>query len=69
MNKHKQMLIFKTIVEAGSITKAAEKLELSKSVLSTHLKRLCCLIRLEDMAAQDCLVIKQYTEFQAYQVL
>ncbi|RTZ17805.1 LysR family transcriptional regulator [Vibrio aquaticus] len=40
MNKHKQMLIFKTIVEAGSITKAAEKLELSKSVLSTHLKQL-----------------------------
>ncbi|GLT16861.1 transcriptional regulator [Vibrio zhanjiangensis] len=40
MNKHKQMLIFKTIVDSGSISKAAEKLELSKSVLSSHLKHL-----------------------------
>lgn len=40
MNKHKQMMIFKAIVEAGSISKAADKLELSKSVLSTHLKQL-----------------------------
>ena len=40
MNKHKQMLIFKTIVDSGSISKAAERLELSKSVLSNHLKHL-----------------------------
>ncbi|MFZ3516775.1 hypothetical protein LC147_27430, partial [Vibrio harveyi] len=32
-------------------------------------KGLYCLIRLEDMAAQSCSVIKQYAEFQAYQVL
>ncbi|OCH23457.1 LysR family transcriptional regulator [Aliivibrio sp. 1S128] len=40
MNKLKQMTLFMTIVETGSITKAAEKLELSKSVISQHLKQL-----------------------------
>ncbi|NOH83154.1 LysR family transcriptional regulator [Vibrio sp. 03-59-1] len=40
MNKLKQMTLFMTIVETGSITKAAEKLDLSKSVISQHLKQL-----------------------------
>ena len=40
MNKLRQMNLFMRIVEAGSITKAAEKLDLSKSVLSQHLKQL-----------------------------
>ncbi|WP_331386585.1 LysR family transcriptional regulator [Aliivibrio salmonicida] len=40
MNKLKQMTLFMTIVETGSITKAADKLELSKSVISQHLKQL-----------------------------
>ncbi|KAF7764801.1 hypothetical protein PCIT_b0872 [Pseudoalteromonas citrea] len=40
MNKLRQMAIFMRIVEAGSITKAAEKMALSKSVLSQHLKQL-----------------------------
>ncbi|CED57844.1 HTH-type transcriptional regulator, LysR family [Aliivibrio wodanis] len=40
MNKLKQMTLFMTIVETGSITKAAEKLELSKSVISQHIKQL-----------------------------
>lgn len=40
MNKLKQITLFMTIVETGSITKAAEKLELSKSVISQHLKQL-----------------------------
>ncbi|MBU2899301.1 LysR family transcriptional regulator [Vibrio hepatarius] len=40
MNKHRQMMIFKAIVDSGSISKAAERLELSKSVLSNHLKQL-----------------------------
>ncbi|WP_342745396.1 LysR family transcriptional regulator [Vibrio ostreicida] len=40
MSQYKQMMIFKAIVESGSISKAAEKLNLSKSVLSTQLKQL-----------------------------
>ncbi|TKB50126.1 LysR family transcriptional regulator [Ferrimonas aestuarii] len=40
MNKLRQMQLFMTIVEAGSITKAADRAELSKSVLSHHLKQL-----------------------------
>ena len=40
MNKHRQMTLFMHIVECGSISKAAEKLELSKSVLSHALKQL-----------------------------
>lgn len=40
MNKLRHMAIFMRIVEAGSITKAAEKMALSKSVLSQHLKLL-----------------------------
>jgi len=40
MNKLRNMTLFMTIVESGSLTKAAEKLELSKSVLSQHLKQL-----------------------------
>ncbi|KNH13707.1 transcriptional regulator [Vibrio lentus] len=38
MNKLKQMSIFAHIVEQGSVSAAAEKLELSKSVVSQHLK-------------------------------
>jgi DNA-binding transcriptional LysR family regulator len=40
MNKHRQMTLFMYIVDCGSISKAAEKLELSKSVLSGALKQL-----------------------------
>ena len=40
MNKLRHMTLFMNIVDAGSITKAAEKLDLSKSVLSQHLKQL-----------------------------
>lgn len=40
MKKLRHMTLFMNIVDAGSITKAAEKLELSKSVLSQHLKQL-----------------------------
>lgn len=40
MNKLRQMMLFMHIVETGSITAAAERLELSKSVLSQHLKAL-----------------------------
>lgn len=40
MNKLRQMMLFMHIVEAGSITAAADRLELSKSVLSQHLKSL-----------------------------
>ena len=40
MKKLKQMTLFMTVVEAGSITKAADKLELSKSVISQHIKQL-----------------------------
>lgn len=40
MNKHRQMSLFLAIVESGSISKAAERLELSKSVLSSALKQL-----------------------------
>lgn len=40
MDRFRQMTLFKTIVESGSITKAAERLDLSKSVLSQHLKQL-----------------------------
>ena len=36
----RQMSIFARVVEAGSISKAAEQLQLSKSVISQHLKRL-----------------------------
>jgi len=38
MSKLKQMSIFAHIVEQGSVSAAAEKLELSKSVVSQHLK-------------------------------
>ncbi|WP_439146541.1 LysR family transcriptional regulator [Vibrio sp.] len=38
MNKLKQMSIFAHVVEQGSVSAAAEKLELSKSVVSQHLK-------------------------------
>lgn len=38
MNKLKQMSIFSHIVEEGSVSAAANKLELSKSVVSHHLK-------------------------------
>lgn len=40
MNKLRLMSLFVHIVECGSISKAAEKLELSKSVLSSALKQL-----------------------------
>lgn len=40
MNKLRQMSVFAHIVEAGSITQAANVLELSKSVISQHLKAL-----------------------------
>ena len=30
---------------------------------------LCCLIQREGMLSPLCLILKQYTEFQAYQVL
>ncbi|MDO6684365.1 MULTISPECIES: LysR family transcriptional regulator [unclassified Agarivorans] len=40
MNRLRQMSVFAHIVEAGSITAAAESLDLSKSVISQHLKAL-----------------------------
>ncbi len=40
MNNLRQMSVFARIVESGSISAAAEALELSKSVLSQHLKTL-----------------------------
>ncbi|WP_039958183.1 LysR family transcriptional regulator [Vibrio sinaloensis] len=40
MNRHRQMTLFMHIVDCGSISKAAEKLDLSKSVLSQSLKQL-----------------------------
>lgn len=40
MNKLRLMSLFVHIVECGSISKAADKLELSKSVLSSALKQL-----------------------------
>ncbi|MGF1709874.1 LysR family transcriptional regulator [Vibrio kagoshimensis] len=40
MKKLRQMMVFMKVVESGSITKAAEKLELSKSVVSQHIKQL-----------------------------
>ncbi len=40
MHKLRHMSLFMSIVEAGSITHAADKLNLSKSVLSQHLKQL-----------------------------
>lgn len=40
MNRLRQMSLFAHIVEAGSISAAATKLELSKSVVSQHLKGL-----------------------------
>lgn len=40
MNKLRNMAVFARIVEAGSITRAAESLQLSKSVVSQHLKAL-----------------------------
>ena len=40
MNKLRHMAIFAHIVEAGTITNAAEVLQLSKSVVSQHLKSL-----------------------------
>lgn len=40
MQKLKQMTLFMIVVESGSITKAADKLDLSKSVISQHIKQL-----------------------------
>ncbi len=40
MSRYRQMAVFQHIVEAGSITKAADRLGLSKSVVSQHLKQL-----------------------------
>lgn len=40
MNKLRPMMLFMHIVQQGSITQAAERLGLSKSVLSQHLKQL-----------------------------
>ncbi|WP_394497765.1 LysR family transcriptional regulator [Shewanella sp. ENK2] len=40
MNRLRQMAVFAHIVESGSITGAADSLELSKSVISQHLKAL-----------------------------
>jgi len=40
MSKFKQMSVFANIVEAGSISAAADKLNVSKSVVSQHLKAL-----------------------------
>lgn len=40
MNRLRHMSVFAHIIEAGSITAAAEQLELSKSVISQHLKAL-----------------------------
>ncbi len=39
------------------------------SVSFTVMVRLCCLIQSEDMPVPLCLILKQHTEFQAYQVL
>lgn len=40
MSRYRQMAVFQDIVETGSITKAADRLGLSKSVVSQHLKQL-----------------------------
>lgn len=40
MSKLKKMTVFMYVVKLGSITKAAEKLDVSKSVVSQHLKQL-----------------------------
>lgn len=40
MSKFKQMNVFMHVVQLGSITKAASKLDVSKSVISQHLKQL-----------------------------
>lgn len=40
MNKPRQMILFMHIVDCGSISKAADKLDVSKSVLSQSLKQL-----------------------------
>lgn len=40
MSRYRQMAVFQHIVETGSITKAADRLGLSKSVVSQHLKQL-----------------------------
>ncbi|PKF79556.1 transcriptional regulator [Vibrio sp. vnigr-6D03] len=40
MDRFRQMTLFMNIVEEGSITNAANRLDLSKSVLSQHLKQL-----------------------------
>lgn len=40
MSKFRQMTVFMHVVQLGSITKAAEKLTVSKSVVSQHLKQL-----------------------------
>ncbi|MGF1755479.1 LysR family transcriptional regulator [Vibrio makurazakiensis] len=40
MRKLRQMMVFMQVVESGSITKAADKLDLSKSVVSQHIKQL-----------------------------
>ncbi|MBF4432491.1 LysR family transcriptional regulator, partial [Vibrio anguillarum] len=40
MNRLRQMSIFAHIVEAGSVSAAADKLNISKSVVSQHLKLL-----------------------------
>ena len=40
MSKLKQMTVFMYVVKLGSITRAAEKLDVSKSVISQHLKQL-----------------------------
>ncbi|PKH08147.1 LysR family transcriptional regulator [Moritella sp. Urea-trap-13] len=40
MSKLKQMTVFMYVVKLGSITKAAEQLDVSKSVVSQHLKQL-----------------------------
>ena len=72
INAHEPSPFSEGKLNAALVEKARAQLE-SKGhevrVVAMQDNRLCCVIRTENQTARNWAIIKQYTEFQAYQAL